>query len=277
MYGNNIPDRRNEVIAAAPSSARPLNAEAGAKTSPTAPAPPQRRQQQQQAQSEGTRSDGEDLIQISRHKLPTSAPQAAPSSSAPALASSLALGLSVPSQHPHSVSAANMVAGAAAAADDGEVEGSAVGAVAAGQQATPQRSAKNDFGGSSGGSSRSRGGGHGSSSDGAGSGDDGSNDDSGDGGNIDTTIHKIRREMEGNTCNSSSSSPGDAGSEGVDARLDVDDKSGEGAGAEVEGKDPALHGGVASVFPRMLAANAPDFSFARSRFDADPSESGLAR
>lgn len=38
------------------------------------------------------------------------------------------------------------------------------------------------------------------------------------------------------------------------------------------GGDPDRHGGDASVFPRMLARNAPDFSFARSRFDADPSE-----
>lgn len=55
---------------------------------------------------------------------------------------------------------------------------------------------------------------------------------------------------------------------------------GSGVGAERvvgQGGDPDHHqhqnGGDASVFPRMLARNAPDFSFARSRFDADPSES----
>lgn len=36
--------------------------------------------------------------------------------------------------------------------------------------------------------------------------------------------------------------------------------------------DEELRLGVQASFPRMLAANAPDFSFARSRFDADPSE-----
>lgn len=48
-----------------------------------------------------------------------------------------------------------------------------------------------------------------------------------------------------------------------------------GTGAERgvnQGKYPDHHGGDASVFPRMLARNAPDFSFARSRFDDDPSE-----
>eukprot|EP00903_Cladosiphon_okamuranus_P010151 g9612.t1 len=33
----------------------------------------------------------------------------------------------------------------------------------------------------------------------------------------------------------------------------------------------------ASVFPRMLERNAPDFSFSRSRFDADPSKEGTGR
>lgn len=37
-------------------------------------------------------------------------------------------------------------------------------------------------------------------------------------------------------------------------------------------EDSDVIGGDLAAFPRLLAVNAPDFSFARSRFDADPSE-----
>ncbi|CBJ33673.1 ATP/GTP binding protein-like 4 [Ectocarpus siliculosus] len=47
---------------------------------------------------------------------------------------------------------------------------------------------------------------------------------------------------------------------------------GKAAGELVEDDDTTAYSGVSSVFPRMLAANAPDFSFARSRFDADPND-----
>ncbi|CAN0073740.1 unnamed protein product, partial [Scytosiphon promiscuus] len=65
--------------------------------------------------------------------------------------------------------------------------------------------------------------------------------------------------------------------EQFDTTSGVGDRTARGAGTEVAGKVPDPYGGVASVFPRMLATNAPDFSFARSKFDADPNKEGTGR
>ena len=101
------------------------------------------------------------------------------------------------------------------------------------------------------------GGGASRGSDGGGADGNGDNKSLGGGGGADGSGGNAR-----NTVDAPSAAVGN-GSGGVGA------KAGEMVEPD-EGFDP--RGDLVSVFPRMLARNAPDFSFARSKFDADPSK-----
>ncbi|CAN0278844.1 unnamed protein product [Ectocarpus sp. 8 AP-2014] len=242
MYGNNIPARRKGfATASSPSSSSPSRrseADSGAST-PSWPQPtpvPSPQRQPPRDQQTGTQAPGNPSTPSPRQTTPTSASSASAVSAVSASPTQGPLKPPVLTAGAASPSLTPKVAlrhSTSAPAAITPAAAATTMAVATEVERRPQ-------------APRGRG-------------------DSGGGGNCSPGIrrkNKPREREEGGGCSSNGK-----------VRSSIAVARGKAAGELIEDDDTTAYSGVSSVFPRMLAANAPDFSFARSRFDADPSES----